>query len=463
MEKKLQIRGMTCPHCEQLVAEALTALNGVESVRADYRTGEALLVCTKAPDLEQAEERLQALGYGLDDPKAALTRAVSLAVIILGLAIILDRLGLLTRLAPRQLGENGMSYGMFFVTGLLTSLHCTAMCGGILLSQSLPGRGRFSALTYNLGRVVSYTAIGAALGLAGRLLGGGGFATSPLLQGCVKLLAGAVMVLAGVNLLGLFPALRRLRLVLPTPRLHSGAPFAVGLLNGLMPCGPLQAMQLAALGSGSPSVGALSMLAFSLGTVPLMLLVGSLASALGRRFTRPVTAAGAVLVTVFGIAMLAQGGALSGMVNTRQLWIALATLTGVGLVSLLPLRRPLRLGLDALLLAAVIPTLVRTTPALRADVDRAHIVDGVQLVTSTLEPGGYPSISVRAGVPVVWTIHAEEDAINGCNYRMLIPDWGLELSFEPGDNQLEFTPEEAGSIPTSCWMGMLRGSITVTE
>lgn len=259
MKLSYQIRGMYCPNCEKRITATLGKTDGVKAVRVDYASGRAEIESKKPLNREQLQSALHDMGYELSDVSDELTRAVSLLVIILGLTVILDRIGLLNRLVPQQLGMSGMSYGLFFVTGLLTSVHCVAMCGGINLSQSLPGRGRWSALLYNAGRVASYTLIGALLGAAGYLLGGGSLAVLPLLQGAVKLLAGAFILLAGINLLGLFPALRSLRLPLPKLRGSSRLPFVIGLLNGLMPCGPLQAMQLAALGTGSPLNGALSM------------------------------------------------------------------------------------------------------------------------------------------------------------------------------------------------------------
>lgn len=288
MKQSCQIRGMYCPNCEKRITAALGKLDGVKAVQVDYASGRAVIESKKPLDREQLQSALHDLGYELSDGADELTRAASLLAVILGLAVILDRVGLLNRLVPRQLGVSGMSYSLFFVTGLLTSAHCVTMCGGINLSQSLPGRGKRSVLLYNAGRVASYTLIGALLGTAGYLLGGGPLAVSPLLQGAVKLLAGAFMLLAGINLLGLFPALRRLRLPLPRLRGSSRLPFVIGLLNGLMPCGPLQAMQLAALGTGSPLNGALSMLYFSLGTVPLMLSLGGLVALLGQRDRKSV-------------------------------------------------------------------------------------------------------------------------------------------------------------------------------
>ena len=464
MKQSYQIRGMYCPNCEKRIVAALLQLEGVKSARADYASGRAEIESKKALDREQLQSTLLDLGYELSDGSGELTRALSLLVIILGLTVILNRVGLLNRLVPRQLGESSMSYGLFFVTGLLTSVHCVAMCGGINLSQSLPGRGKWAALLYNAGRVASYTLIGALLGTVGYLLGGGSFAVSPLLQGVVKLLAGAFMLLSGINLLGLFPVLRRLRL--PLPKLQGGSrlPFVIGLLNGLMPCGPLQAMQLAALGSGSPVSGALSMLFFSLGTVPLMLGLGGLVALLGQRLARYVNLIGAVLVAVFGVSMLSQGAALSGMIGSFQLWAFLLALSLLGLITLLPGGKPLRWGLRVAVLAALVLTLtLHSAPTARKADGSVRIEDGVQLVHSTLETGSYPDITVRAGLPVRWTIRAEEKNINGCNYTMLIPGLDLSLSFQPGDNILEFTPETEGTIPYSCWMGMIRGTITVTE
>ena len=89
--------------------------------------------------------------------------------------------------------------------------------------------------------------------------------------------------------------------------------------------------------------------------------------------------------------------------------------------------------------------------------------ENVQTVTSVLKPNALPDISVTAGVPVRWVIQAPESAINGCNNRILIPALNLDYTFHSGENVLEFCPEEAGTLGYSCWMGMLRGSIVVTE
>jgi plastocyanin domain-containing protein len=87
--------------------------------------------------------------------------------------------------------------------------------------------------------------------------------------------------------------------------------------------------------------------------------------------------------------------------------------------------------------------------------------DGAQIINSTLLPNRYPAITVRQGIPVRWTINAPQGSITGCNNRFIIREYGIEHSFKYGDNVIEFLPVKAGRFPYSCWMGMIRSSITV--
>ncbi len=177
-------------------------------------------------------------------------------------------------------------------------------------------------------------------------------------------------------------------------------------------------MQLYALSAGSWRMGALSMLCFSLGTVPLMLGFGLLGGRLNVRFAKPMRLASGALILVMGTTMLLNGAALAG---------------------------------------------VRLPELSDRAADTASAEEGVQLVRSELEWRSYPDITVQAGVPVRWVIHAEEDRITGCNNEMVIPALDLRVPLHPGDNVVEFTADEPGVIPYTCWMGMLRGSITVEE
>lgn len=437
---RYSIGGMSCAHCEQTIERGLLQLDGVESVKASFSKGTADVVFDADRVSRQAlEETVARLGYttegGTRTPASDSRRTAGLLLVIAALFLLLQATGLLNFLAPSRLAQAGMSLGALFVIGLVTSVHCVAMCGGINLSQCVSAgnapAGKGSALKpsllYNAGRVISYTAVGFAVGALGGVI-----TFSPAAQGALKLLAGLFMVLMGINMLGIFPRLRRFNPRMPrfiarridAQKWRSNSPLIVGLLNGLMPCGPLQAMQIYALSTGSAVTGALSMLLFSLGTVPLMFGLGALSSILSRKFTRRMLAVGAVMVVVLGLSMLSQGVALTGVPSS----------------------------------VASAQTETLTNP------EAAPVVaSGAQVVRSMLTASAYPDITVQAGVPVQWIINAPDGSINGCNGRMFIPEYNIEYTFVPGDNLIEFTPAETGTFRYTCWMGMITATITVVE
>lgn len=70
---------------------------------------------------------------------------------------------------------------------------------------------------------------------------------------------------------------------------------------------------------------------------------------------------------------------------------------------------------------------------------------------------------MKKGIPVKWTIKVKDSDLNGCNNPVTIPKYGVQKQLVPGDNVIEFTPREAGTIPYTCWMGMIRSTITVVD
>ena len=500
MRKRIQLHigGMTCVNCQNKIEKGLLRAKGVISARVSYSKAEADVVYDEEQtSWEEITGVIARLGYRvLPDGKKAgpgIGRTAGMLAVMILLYVLLQATGVLNLLAPGQLADSGMGYGMLFVIGLITSVHCVAMCGGINLSQCIPrkaaedadGTGKLAALrpalAYNLGRVVSYTAVGFVLGLAGFLVGGGSqVGLSATLQGALKILAGLAMVVMGINMLGLFPWLRRFTVRMPgalarkvgKKKSGAGRPFVVGILNGFMPCGPLQSMWIVALASGNPFSGALSMFLFSLGTVPLMLGLGSAVSALGRRFADQVMTVGAVLVVVLGLAMLSQGGSLSGWLPSGLLLLLIIALSIAGVLLSIPARKK---ALKILTRAAALAVVVGACALWHfhgagmgggsaAENHYAQDDGDVQVVYSTLSAaGGYPNITVRAGVPVKWVIDAPEGSITGCNGRMLIPDYGIEYTFHTGENVIEFTPTDIGTVQYSCWMGMIRANIFVTD
>ena len=446
----LTIDGMTCINCQNRIEQALKNTAGVLAVCVSYSEGRAEIefdpeVLTR----DRMVSAIQDLDYTVVDKSQSdywkRYRSIGTVAIIILLYYILQHFGILNLLVPSRLADSQMSYGMLFIVGLLTSVHCMAMCGGINLSQCIPSRDSgeedsskintiMPAILYNAGRVISYSAIGFLLGGIGMLLTGGSEGGIPLLlQGILKIIAGLFMVIMGINMLGIFPALRKLQIRFPkkaiikisSQKKTGKRPFVIGLLNGLMPCGPMQSMQIIALGSENPISGAMAMLMFSLGTVPLMLGLGSLVSALGKKYTAIVMKTGCILVVVLGLAMLSQGAGLAGIRlgsvlgtsgNTRELDIAVVSETG-----------------------------------------------DMQYVESELNFGSYPEITVYSGIPVRWTINVPEEVINGCNYKMIIKTYGITHEFTPGENVIEFTPGGSGTVQYTCWMGMIYGKINVVD
>lgn len=421
----MRVRGMTCAHCADKIERALLKLPGVIEAKASFSQGTVQVrYDAERVGRQDFEREIQREGYTPGGGKMgkAAQAAASLAAIAL-LLLLLRGTGMSALAGMLPLAEAGMGYGMLFVIGLITSIHCVVMCGGINLSQCMgAGQSRKDAvrpgLLYNLGRVVSYTVFGALVGAVGSVVSFSGTA-----KGIVQVAAGVFMVIMGLNMTGLFPWLSRL-----VPRMPSAVarglrggkrslgPFYVGLINGLMPCGPLQAMQIYALSTGNALEGALSMLMFSLGTVPLMFGLGALSSMMSQKFTRRAMAVGSVLVVALGLSMFTGGLTLAGIAG---------------------------------------PT---------AGGGQGALAEGdVQKVRTTLESGRYQPITVTAGMPVEWTIEAPEGSINGCNNRIFIPAYGIEHAFQYGENVIRFTPDKAGTYPYSCWMGMITSTITVVE
>jgi sulfite exporter TauE/SafE/copper chaperone CopZ/plastocyanin domain-containing protein len=467
---------MTCVNCRNRIEKKLKSLAGIEDAAVDYAAGTARITYDEAVVSPAAiTGAIESLGY--TTPKESQTgeralQIIGVLAIILALASLLRLFSTSSLAASFPLAEAGMGYGMLLVIGLLTSIHCIAMCGGINLSQSLGVESGdqgiktgvnhkkikvnahisvnqsdlqvnegikghspplpaphllLPGLLYNAGRLLSYTAVGVAVGALGSVI-----TVSDHFRTMILLLAGLLMALMGVNMLGLFPALRRYTPRLPQFLTHKidgqkagRGPLVIGILNGFMPCGPLQAMQLYALSTGSPIRGGVSMFLFCLGTIPLMFALGAaggiLSGAKGSAFSRRATQAGAVLVAAMGVVMFTNG------------------LTGAGLGRPFD-RAPVRTAGKAF---------------------EPVIQNGVQIVNSTLLPNRYPAITVQQGIPVRWTNNAPQGSITGCNNRFIIREYGIQHTLKYGDNVIEFRPEKAGRFSYSCWMSMIHSTITV--
>lgn len=447
-----KVQGMSCSGCEAMLEEALKSLDGIHFVKSDFANN--TIKVTYDPgrtNIVKMRAALRNTSYTITRENNSMTKTkgkaaeksmtkfqfIGIAVIILAVyLVVLNTVGF--NFIPEV--KSSMGYGVLFLVGLLTSLHCIAMCGGINMSQCVNmthgGSGASGgtkanvkpSLLYNLGRVTSYTIIGGIIGAVGSVISFSGWA-----RGLVAILSGLFMVIMGLSMTGIFPWINKI-----TPRLprifrekagsagKGRGPYIVGLLNGLMPCGPLQAMQLYALGTGSLIAGALSMFFFSLGTLPLMFGLGAFITMMGKKFTKNMLKISAVLVAVLGIVMLGRGLALSGVA--------------------LPFLGSSKAASDTSIQTSIIDD------------------DGVQNITSTMKSSSrYPVITVKAGVPVVWTFKVDKSLLNGCNNALIIPEYNIQQKLKAGDNIIRFTPKKTGTQIYTCWMGMVYGQIKVVD
>jgi len=180
------------------------------------------------------------------------------------------------------------------VVGLLGGVHCLGMCGGVVggLTFSLESRIQTSwlrmmpfQLLYNLGRISSYMIIGAIFGALGS--GIGSLATFLPAQQFLQVIAGLFMIALGLYLGGWWFGVVKIEKIgqslwvklapyakKMTPVRHYYQAWLYGLIWGWLPCGLVYSMLIMAMTAGSALNGAALMLAFGLGTLPNLMLMG---------------------------------------------------------------------------------------------------------------------------------------------------------------------------------------------
>jgi sulfite exporter TauE/SafE len=340
-----------------------------------------------------------------------------------------------------------------FGVGLVTSIHCVFMCGGLVLTYAVKGaedgplyRRLLPHLAYQGAKILSYATVALVLGGIVALLGRA-FDIAPL-RNWLLVAAGIYMVLLGIGMTGRVKALRNL-----TPRpprflvnalsknrkqavadANAGTaslatPLTFGLLTGLMPCAPLIAAQAAAISAGTPALGALAMIGFGLGTAPLMLLFGFASSLLSKQFQAKLQVVAAVAVMVFGFVILNRGLMVVGSPVT----------------------------FDA------VKNVVIGSPQAAVDTNAwKTAADGVVEIPLTIENTRFlpQSISLPADKPVRLIVDRRE--ANACSAQLAIPQLGVLADLKDNAVTVVDVPAaKAGSYTLTCGMGMMAGGITV--
>ena len=325
---------------------------------------------------------------------------------------------------------------MAIVVGLVAGLStCLALVGGLVLGISAnyaknhpnsSQRQKFiPQLFFNAGRVGGFFLLGGLLGAFGST-----FKISLFANSLLTLVVGLILLLLGLKILNIFPAINKLNFSLPKSfgRIRKiNSPLLLGALTFFLPCGFTQAMQLYALGSGNFLNGGLIMALFALGTAPGLLGIGGLAGLLNQTKSKTFFKLAGVLVIVFSLVNLNNGYhllkiSLDGKTSFKS--------EKTALVNLDPLdKRP-------------------------APEDNPT---NIQTINMTENGRGYSpnEFTIKKGIPVRWVIQAK--APYSCASALIIPSLKIQKQLQPGENIIEFTPQKIGDLPFSCSMGMYTG------
>ena len=427
MKKKyVRIEGIHCQHCIDLISSELKNHKLITNVSNHHNV---FLIDYKG-NLNNSDiiKIVTDLGYiTSDDLISEQLKDVDSYTKIAELFIILFIILVVWFLIYKFLGFNifsviptvdsSVTYGMLFVTGLFTSIHCVSMCGAINLMAILntgKKKNLKKPILYNLGRVISYTFIGGLCGLIGSV-----FRVNDILYGIIILFASVFLFLFALSMLELVPYRFQWFYKLKIKNRNRNS-FVIGLLNGFMPCGPLQAMQLYALSTGSFLLGSFSMMLFALGTVPLMLFIGIVFNMFRGYRKILFHKIASILILLLSFVMF-QRGLLSLNIDIFKAFHNYGNFTA------------------------------------------STLVEDYQVVEFDLSYNNYQDIIVQKGIPVKIIIHVDKKFLTGCNEEVVFLDFQVRKKLEEGDNVIEFTPTNEGIYTYTCWMEMITNHIKVVD
>jgi sulfite exporter TauE/SafE len=342
-----------------------------------------------------------------------------------------------------------------------------ALVGGLVLALSasyqarraragLSEQGRAAqmrpALVFMGGRIVGYAAFGALLGAIGASL-----TMPPAMTATLMIAAAVVMTLIGARLTGLSPRVATWSPTLP-PSLarnlglgdtdaggYSDVRAAgLGALSFFMPCGFTQAVQIYALSTGSPATAGMLMAAFAIGTAPGLLVLAGLPVVVPSRARPTLLRLVGVVVLGFAVVNAGAGLRLAG-VNVAPFGTSAAAATSTG-------------G------SAATTNVPATGSGSGAGTGAASgQTAGYQDLRTYQEVDGYrpANVQIAAGVPTHWTV--ESASSRSCAAFLVVPDLGIEVRLQKGDNVIELPAMNPGTLAYTCSMGMYGGTITIVD
>ncbi len=325
------VSGTHCASCKILIEDILSEQKDIKKSVVDLKKETVTIETDSDQSIEAMAELLTSKvkpnGYTLSVEKVIqekksddlIWKALPIGLVFLILFFILQKSGIL------NLGIGGATTPVTsFIIGLIASVSsCLAIVGGLILSLSAKVAQDESTTTskkqfflFHGGRLLGFAVLGGLLGLVGKAIG-----VSFTFSAILGIIASSVMILLGLNLVGI---IKKNKVALPTGIFayfrkveHSTlAPILIGIGTFFLPCGFTQAMQIAALSSGSFTSGFLIMLSFALGTLPVLALLsfGSVSFAHSKHAPLFFKSAGIVVIGL-GIFALLAGLAGLGIIN----------------------------------------------------------------------------------------------------------------------------------------------------
>jgi sulfite exporter TauE/SafE/copper chaperone CopZ len=284
------VGGMHCNACELMIESELKDLPEISEVKSNLKNNSVEVTGdfgdkTKEQIAEELTEYIKTHGYTISiekqkssakwgDFKIALPIALAFAVLF----IFLQKLGIVN-----LVNASKFNYGTAFLIGIVASVSsCMAVVGGLLLSMSATfakeGDKFKPQILFHSGRIISFFILGGVIGLIGSA-----FTLNSTVTFILGLIIGAVMLILGINLLDVFHWAKKLQPSMPkfiakrahniSKLNHTLTPLLVGIATFFLPCGFTQSMQLYALSTGNFLKGGFTMLAFALGTFPVLALI----------------------------------------------------------------------------------------------------------------------------------------------------------------------------------------------
>ena len=319
------VSGTHCPSCKILIEGTLNEQIGIDRTSVDLKR-ETVTIDTTLEESQQQladmlTEKIKHNGHSLSVEKkvkekndnGVIWQALPVGLAFLAIFFIVQKSGIL------NFGLGGaVTPVTSFIIGLVASVSsCLAVVGGLVLSlsatvsqDSVPDTKPM--ILFHSGRLLSFALLGGALGAIGSAIG-----ISFTISAILGLVASLVMILLGLHLVGIF---EKSTLTVPTGIFNffrkvehkTLAPFLVGVGTFFLPCGFTQSMQVAALSSGSFFSGLIIMLAFALGTLPMLALLSFGSASFAHSKYAPLFFKSAGVV-VIGLGLFALLGGLTGL------------------------------------------------------------------------------------------------------------------------------------------------------